>query len=253
MGTEYRGQYEQANNVVLVPGDYFRMYDTNEVERFRISTLMDKEPETVFWIRSFTKDCIFFDVGACIGIYSLFCQSIHPESIIRVFEPQRTNLDRLLENASLNRFTRWEPKAPVAIGSKDNEWLWFTPGTDIPGAADGVLSPDRPTDPRAYQVPEYTLDTMASIYGTPTYIKIDVDGNEYDVVQGMARILPDPKLKSMLIEVSTADRGIYDTIVNLMIYHGFSTDNDFNLMTPHSRERREAEGIEVENIVFTRG
>jgi hypothetical protein len=33
---------------------------------------------------------------------------------------------------------------------------------------------------------------------------------------------------------------------------GFTTDNRFNSMTPHSRERRAKEGIDAENIVFTR-
>jgi hypothetical protein len=68
-------------------------------------------------------------------------------------------------------------------------------------------------------------------------------------VQGMQRTLQNPELRSVLIEVN--DNG--DDILQVFTDAGFSTDNEFNTMTPHSRDRRKAENIDCENVVFTRG
>ena len=38
----------------------------------RAQTLFTKEPITITWLRSFEKNKIFFDVGANVGMYSIF-------------------------------------------------------------------------------------------------------------------------------------------------------------------------------------
>ena len=38
----------------------------------RVDRIMSKEPETIAWINTFKKDSVLFDVGANIGIYTLY-------------------------------------------------------------------------------------------------------------------------------------------------------------------------------------
>ena len=38
----------------------------------RVDRILSKEPETIEWINSFENDSIFFDIGANIGIYTLY-------------------------------------------------------------------------------------------------------------------------------------------------------------------------------------
>ena len=45
-----------------------------------------------------------------------------------------------------------------------------------------------------------TLDDLAMVAGTPSLIKIDVDGGEDNVLAGAAAVLRNPSLRSVLIE-----------------------------------------------------
>ncbi len=52
-----------------------------------------------------------------------------------------------------------------------------------------------------------SLDELMSLVNhIPTYIKVDVDGGESDVVDGMTALLQRPELKSVLIEVNDQTR-----------------------------------------------
>ena len=43
---------------------------------------------------------------------------------------------------------------------------------------------------KSYEVPVDTLDNMIEKYGTPKFIKIDVEGYEYEVLQGLTKKVP---------------------------------------------------------------
>ena len=54
----------------------------------RAETFFTKEPDTIEWIESFDKNDVFLDIGANIGIYSLYAAknvskvwAIEPESL----------------------------------------------------------------------------------------------------------------------------------------------------------------------------
>ena len=48
---------------------------------------------------------IIFDVGANVGIYSLFFSALNPDAIIYSFEPVKSNYDVLIKNISMNNTT----------------------------------------------------------------------------------------------------------------------------------------------------
>jgi FkbM family methyltransferase len=242
----YDGMYAQGHQINT--DGPFKMYVTNEIETWRLSTLMSKEPETIKWVSSFRNGCVYWDIGANIGLYALFLQAIKDASQIYVFEPQRTNYERMIENAHLNGWRKWQPTAPCAI-SNFNGWARFIPGNNLPGSNDGRLV-DAADKRQGYDIPVYTVDELCKwLSPCPNHIKIDTDGGEWAIVQGMQRTLQNPELRSVLIEVN--DNG--DDILQVFTDAGFSTDNEFNTMTPHSRDRRKAENIDCENVVFTRG
>ena len=99
-----------------------------------------------------------------------------------------------------------------------------------------------------------SIDDMVYFYFDfpfPTHAKIDIDGQEIKVIQGMKKILREQTLKSVLVEIDLVEDNKKD-ILTIFYDNGFTTDNDFNKMQNHSRVRRAKEGINVENIVFTR-
>ena len=52
---------------------FFNFFVPNKLIKFRVNTFYSKEPETLEWIDSFEKESCFWDIGANIGLYSVYC------------------------------------------------------------------------------------------------------------------------------------------------------------------------------------
>ena len=60
---------------IIIHGKKINFYAPNHLIRFRLNTFWTKEPETLEWIRSFkkkNKTIIFWDIGANVGLYSIY-------------------------------------------------------------------------------------------------------------------------------------------------------------------------------------
>ena len=56
-----------------------KMIVDTEFEEQRFASFFDKEPETIDWIKTFKANEIFYDIGANIGVFSLFAASLLKE------------------------------------------------------------------------------------------------------------------------------------------------------------------------------
>ena len=80
-------------------------FTPNEITDWRINTFFTKEPETLEWIDSFKGEkIVFWDIGANIGLYSLYAAIKHPNIEIVSFEPSVNNLRILSRNIYKNNF-----------------------------------------------------------------------------------------------------------------------------------------------------
>ena len=70
----------------------------------RGTTFYTKELETVNWIKNFDKESVFFDIGANIGIYSLFAAKLNYSTVS--FEPESHNFAALNININDNNFEK---------------------------------------------------------------------------------------------------------------------------------------------------
>ena len=68
---------------------------------FRARTLISKEPETISWLRGFKKGSVFYDVGANVGVYTLFASLISQVKTYS-FEPSSSNFVTLVKNINVN-------------------------------------------------------------------------------------------------------------------------------------------------------
>lgn len=232
----------------------FDMIIETEMERYRYDTWATKEPETIAWIDSFRPGSVFFDIGANIGIYSLYCAKKHPRGHVIAVEPHTPNHDRLLENMMLNELKNMQIYE-YAIGSRCRTETFYANSCES-GTSGGQIAEARDENGDKFN-PAFeerilcvTLDFLACITMQPTHIKIDIDGQEERVLCGGVQTLASPILQSVLIELTAAsDRA---EVVRLFELLGFAEHNKFNSMVNHSRVRRQREGIQAENIIFTR-
>ena len=82
----------------------------------RGTTFFTKEPETVDWIENFDKESCFFDIGANIGIYSLFAAKLNHRTVS--FEPESHNFAALNININDNNFEKKIIAYPFSLDEK---------------------------------------------------------------------------------------------------------------------------------------
>jgi FkbM family methyltransferase len=251
---------ETPLNTVSADG-LFSIFYGNDLERYRALSLRDKEPETVNWIENFfCNGDIFFDVGANIGVYSLFAAAQFPNLNIYSFEPFYKNYCRINENINLNKFQNINA-FPIAFSDFTLTSTFHSKdlrsggsGGQVGRNIDEFGNFFEPIHKQA--VLSFKLDDFLSFFEIPcpNYIKVDVDGVEHLILKGMAKTLKRNELKSILIELNMPTNHREQFIRNMNDL-GFSLDNPFNNFNPHSRERRStpAGGENIaENLIFTK-
>ena len=73
---------------------------------------------------------------------------------------------------------------------------------------------------------KYTLDEFLQVMkiATPNYMKIDVDGSEYQVLSGMRQTLGDRNLQKIFIELE--EQGENFNVCNaVLVNHGFQIES----------------------------
>jgi len=235
------------------------MFVGNGLEAHRVDTFDTKEPETVAWIRDLMRPGeVFVDVGANVGIYSLYAALVHPDLRVYAFEPYLPNVARLRENVKLNHLSN-VATLPVALSDRRTIATFVTPDARI-GASGGHLDvavdePGNAIEPvDRHAVVTLTLDECVVSMGlpAPNHVKIDVDGAEDQVLAGMSATLAHPSLRSVLVEIDTVAND-FDEVRAHLRSHGFSFDNPFERHAEHSRHRRRGtESAHAVNLVAVR-
>ena len=201
-------------------------YTPNYLARFRADTFSTKEPETLEWIEKYSPDGgTFFDIGANVGLYS-----IYNARITYSFEPSVFNLKLLVKNINLN-------------GCQDNIRIISNPLTSTNSFADfnlqsmeegGALSSfgvDYGQDGKkisiqtAYSTLGFSLDYLIDnqiIPDIPSAIKIDVDGTENIILRGAVKLLSHPICKSVLIEVDDSFNDLASEVTQILMTAGFT-------------------------------
>jgi FkbM family methyltransferase len=232
----------------------FQLIQETEIEKWRAETFWSKEPETLHWINSFKQGATFVDVGANIGIYSLYCVKMIPLSRAIALEASKQNYNRLVENIRLNHL--WGRIVPFLIAVADRtDIVSFQDKDSRPGATGGTIAQSRPHTEILFQT---SLDSMFAWslvdpgYGGEMHIKIDVDGIERRIIEGAGGLLLCKFVRSVLVELEK-DSEDMAFVRKFMALKDFTENNEFNQIENHSRYRRAREGINVENVIFTRG
>ena len=86
----------------------------------RMDRLLSKEPETIKWINQFEQDSVFFDIGANIGIYTLY-SAIMMQNTVFAFEPHSASYKNLLDSINLNKLEKCQAYC-VALSNLELSW-----------------------------------------------------------------------------------------------------------------------------------
>lgn len=167
-------------------------------------------PEVYAWLKSFQPGDVFYDVGANIGMFSLTTAKLHKGQVKSyAFEPSFSTFGSLVRNIIGNQFGETIIPFSIALGSKQGmrsfNYTDISSGTSV-HTLDTVVNQTGMEFIPAFrqQVISYSLDDLVNHFGfpMPTHIKIDVDGGEYEIIEGMKGILENEGIKSVLVEVT---------------------------------------------------
>jgi FkbM family methyltransferase len=220
----------------------FTVRQETDFEKWRVETFWTKEPETIAWIDSFLPGESFLDVGANIGLYSLYAASKGCK--VLAVEPHPGNFASLAINKRNNKHCSITPLR-VAVGMNSEVGTFRCESYDAGSSDGGLIKKGR----NEFPIGISSIDSLTKDLGPFDHIKIDVDGEEDLVVLGMCVSLREGAFKSCLIEVDDRNR-IF--ILRSFENGRYSRGSRLNYIANHSRIRRTQEGIKVENIIFTR-
>jgi FkbM family methyltransferase len=178
------------------------------MERFRIATYESKEPETLDWIdEHFAAGDTLYDIGANVGVYSVYAALRSPKGRVFAFEPSVHNCAALIENARLNGLANLASCCfPISAG---RTFGWFHLSTIMAGSSmhafereDLMLGFGERSVMAQGGVSTSLDELLADGFPPPSLIKIDVDGLETDILRGARDTLHCASLRSVLVELN---------------------------------------------------
>lgn len=186
-------------------GDEALYHVPNEVTLGRCQTLFTKEPVTIDWIDSMRPGEVLYDVGANVGMYSVWAGKRGVKCY--AFEPESENYALLCKNLALNKITN--PAYCLAIGSRMNVDRLYLSTQEVGRSCHTFGDPVGPNlqpreGPSQGSVCMSIDELVKAGLPVPNYIKIDVDGLEHKVITGAQKTLSRPELKSVLVELNPA-------------------------------------------------
>ena len=236
-----------------------KFFIPNELTEWRVKTFFTKEPETLEWIDNFEKkeNLIFWDIGANIGLYSIYNALKNINSKTIAFEPSTSNLRILSRNISINNFENNIKILPVPLTNKKNSFLIMNEPNFIEGSALNSFGEKYNFEGKnfkskmKYQIFGTTINYLLEnkILEIPDYIKIDVDGIEHLILEGGDRYLKNIKIKSLSIEINENFKEQYDNVLKIMYKNNFKILHKKNNIKAHANK---SEHLNIFNYIFVR-
>jgi len=199
----------------------------NWLAEYRARTLVSKEPETISWLDRIPLNSVIYDIGANIGLYSIYAASLRKAQVI-AFEPSFLNLELLFRNIQTNNLQSKITIAPISLSNSNQiENFYMQAGDNVWGGAHNSSGQSIKQDGKSME--NFTtssqiaisLDSLVDLLKLPLpdYIKIDVDGTESLILSGATNCLG--KVKEILVEVDLKNNSQIIEIDKMLTNLGF--------------------------------
>jgi FkbM family methyltransferase len=194
---DFKHEYDLGKAVQIIPKKrHFKMlvtpryighYHENIYEEF-----------TADLVSNITKDGVcFIDVGAHYGFYSLLIGSDNKNSKIIAFEPVPETFSLLVKNVELNELKNIQVYN-LAISDRDETKIFnITEASDSAGFYQHPLT----STIKTMEVKTIALDNfLKDLSGLPIVVKIDTEGHELHVLEGMRKIIEEVEDVRLVVE-----------------------------------------------------
>lgn len=185
----------------------FTFTSPNSLNKWRLETFSTKEPETLNWIDSLESGTILWDIGANVGLYSVYAAKVKKCKVYS-FEPSVFNLELLARNAFLNGLSDQISIIPLPLTTSiginklnmtSTEW-----GGAISTFGSKAIGHDGKIMNKTFEFSTLGISMDAAVeilnIPVPDYIKMDVDGIEHFILMGGEKVLR--QIKGIIIEIN---------------------------------------------------
>src|SRR5215203_5333613 len=183
----------------------------------------DREEDIVKLFRPKEGD-IVVDVGAHIGKYTIIASKmVGSQGKVTAIEAHPVNYDILKKNIVLNKLDN-VIALNYAVHSKETKVKLYEPGQEKGFTIYNTIMTDRTLESKNQKYIEVKANTLDSLLvengiNQANWIKIDVEGAEYEVLRGAINILSSSKDISLLIEIhnlGVKNKNFYEAIIQLL-------------------------------------
>ncbi len=200
--TRYTLKYKRNGSPVTrtIDGTTASFVVSSPKEYARASTVHGERPVIADVLRTLDSDDVFYDIGANVGTYTCFAGQRVDDGNVIAFEPHPANVDRLRENATLN-----EIQLEVLSVALSNEH--GVSELDVSGVEDragvGTHSLSTGDTERSIEIETVEGDRIIEEgrVPSPSVIKIDVEGAEQLVLEGLTSTLESGQCHTVYCEV----------------------------------------------------
>ncbi len=168
---------------------------------WRVRSLFSKEPDTIAWIQSMRLGETFVDIGANIGVYTIFAAA-HGLKVY-AFEPESSNYALLCKSILINGLDDLAAAYCLALTDKQQlDTLYLS--TYLPGGSCHTFGEniDHRLEVRGHSIKQGCMSVRLDDLGLRAdHVKIDVDGLEHEVIRGGEFTISEAK--SVLCEINS--------------------------------------------------
>ncbi len=202
----------------------------NALDAMRPLSLWVKEEGTMQWIASdVNAGEVFMDIGANIGIYTLAAaHRVGPQGAVYAFEPHKTNGMSLMRNIQANGFDDRVKFLSCALSDRSGMVDFNYRSLDAASTASQLGHTLIPGTTQTFTPSARELVFSTSVdellaAGTirpPNCIKIDVDGNEIRILEGMRNLLKgSARPKAVQVELNVGEQVQIEALMRDCGYH----------------------------------
>lgn len=142
------------------------------------------------------KGDICLDAGANIGYYCLL-EAKKPGTKIYAFEPDKRNMDILKINLKKNKLTNVETYELALSDKKETKEMFLTKQSNL-----NTFVNQENFDGKIMKIPTTTIDEFSQNKKID-FIRMDIEGFEYEVFTGMKNIIKNKKPLKIMMEFHT--------------------------------------------------
>jgi FkbM family methyltransferase len=185
------------------------------------------EADTIDIFSKLVRKCrCFFDIGANTGLFSLIACAANPHVAVVAFEPVPGVFRHLQDNLRINGWQHRCLAINEAVADKSGQAFFHVPNVSVPTSGSLNVNGFRGNRGNVLPVNVTTVDNVVERIGRPDLVKVDVEGFEDKVFEGMKTLLREDAPIVIVECLPDGPHKAFEPMLTSLGYHYFHLTRD---------------------------